>query len=238
MNDQEEIDYFKDNFSSSDQNDINDNNEQGDNNSNKYSKCQNENYVSKNNNIFNSNLYSNSFYNKSNNMKNISLSSSFNSYSSTNQGDNFFAFFNSMSSINNKPFPLSFQYKNNLTINSFNKNNNNNQIKSDNQMKIYSIIPKKRIIEMTSENLFIYLTNQEGSRLAQNIINKMKENEVDILLDKISPYLSEIFKDKYGNYFSKKLIQISVPNQRIKIIKNLGKSFIFLSKSLYGTHPI
>jgi hypothetical protein len=142
-----------------------------------------------------------------------------------------------MSSINNMPFQLSFQYKNNLTINSFNKNNNN-QIKSDNQMKIYSKITKKRIIEMTSENLFIYLTNQEGSRLAQNIINKMKENEVDILLDKISPYLSEIFKDKYGNYFSKKLIQISVPNQRIKIIKNLENSFILLSKSLYGTHPI
>ena len=237
MNGQEEIDYFKDYFSSSDQNDINDNNDQGDNNSNKYSQCQNENYVSKNNNICNSNLYSNSFYNKSNNMNNKSLSSSFNSYLSTNQGNKSFSFFNSMSSINNMPFPLSFQYKNNLTINSFNKNNNN-QIKSDNQMKIYSKITKKRILEMTSENLFIYLTNQEGSRLAQNIINKMKENEVDILLDKISPYLSEIFKDKYGNYFSKKLIQISVPNQRIKIIKNLEKNFIFLSKSLYGTHPI
>jgi hypothetical protein len=97
---------------------------------------------------------------------------------------------------------------------------------------------KERLLEMSSENLFKYLTNQEGSRMGQNIINKMKENEVDILLNKIFPYLSDIFKDKYGNYFSKKLIQIIVPNQRIKLIKNLEKNFILLSKSLYGTHPI
>ena len=209
MNDQEEINYFKDYFTGLDQNDININN---------------------NKSIF------------SNNMNNSSLSSSFNSYLSTNQGNNSFSPFNSMSSINTISFPLSFQYKNNLSsLNSFNNNiNNNNQSKSDNQIKINSNskMTKERLLEMPSENLFIYLTNQEGSRMGQNIINKMKENEVDILLNKIFPYLSEIFKDKYGNYFSKKLIQIVVPNQRIKLIKNLEKNFILLSKSLYGTHPI
>ena len=209
MNDQEEINYFKDYFTGLDQNDININN---------------------NKSIF------------SNNMNNSSLSSSFNSYSSTNQGNNSFSPFNSISSINTISFPLSFQYKNNLSsLNSFNNNiNNNNQSKSDNQIKINSNskMTKERLLEMPSENLFIYLTNQEGSRQGQNIINKMKENEVDILLNKIFPYLSEIFKDKYGNYFSKKLIQIVVPNQRIKLIKNLENNFILLSKSLYGTHPI
>ena len=209
MNDQEEINYFKDYFTGLDQNDININN---------------------NKSIF------------SNNMNNSILSSSFNSYLSTNQGNNSFSPFNSMSSINTISFPLSFQYKNNLSsLNSFNNNiNNNNQSKSDNQIKINSNskMTKERLLEMPSENLFIYLTNQEGSRMGQNIINKMKENEVDILLNKIFPYLSEIFKDKYGNYFSKKLIQIVVPNQRIKLIKNLEKNFILLSKSLYGTHPI
>ena len=209
MNDQEEINYFKDYFTGLDQNDININN---------------------NKSIF------------SNNMNNSSLSSSFNSYLSTNQGNNSFSPFNSMSSINTISFPLSFQYKNNLSsLNSFNNNiNNNNQSKSDNQIKINSNskMTKERLLEMPSENLFIYLTNQEGSRMGQNIINKMKENEVDILLNKIFPYLSEIFKDKYGNYFSKKLIQIVVPNQRIKLIKNLENNFILLSKNLYGTHPI
>ena len=212
MNDQEEINYFKDYFTGLEQNDININN---------------------NKSIF------------SNNMNNSSLSSSFNSYLSTNQGNNSFSPFNSMSSINTMTFPLSFQYKDNLSsLNSFNKNkmNNNNQSKSDNQLKINSYsnskMTKERLLEMPSENLFKYLTNQEGSRQGQNIINKMKENEVDILLNKIFPYLSDIFKDKYGNYFSKKLIQIVVPNQRIKLIKNLENNFILLSKSLYGTHPI
>ena len=81
MNDQEEINYFKDYFTGLDQNDININN---------------------NKSIF------------SNNINNASLSSSFNSYLSTNQGNNSFSPFNSMSSINTISFPLSFQYKNNL----------------------------------------------------------------------------------------------------------------------------
>ena len=243
MNDQEEINYFKDYFTGLDQNVININiNVQDDNNNNNftYSEFQEKKILSKNNNILNNNLYSNSFNNKStfsNDIHNTSLSSSFNSYLSTNQGNNSFSPFNSMSSINTMTFPLSFQYKNNLRINSI---NNNNQSKSDNQIKINSNpkMTKERLLEMPSENLFIYLTNQEGSRQGQNIINKMKENEVDILLNKIFPYLSDIFKDKYGNYFSKKLIQIVVPNQRIKLIKNLENNFILLSKNLYGTHPI
>ena len=226
MNDQEEINYFKDYFTGLDQNEININNNVQDYNTNNftYSEFQEKKFVSKNNNIFNNNLYSNSFNNKStfnNNMNNTSFSSSFNSYLSTNQGNNSFSPFNSISSINTISFPLSFQYKNNLSsLNSFNFNNNN-QSKSDNQIKINSNskMTKEHLLEMPSENLFKYLTNQEGSRQGQNIINKMKENEVDILLNKIFPYLSEIFKDKYGNYFSKKLIQIVVPNQRIKLIK-------------------
>ena len=240
MNDQEEINYFKDYFTGLEQNDINNNND-----SFTYTEFQEKKFVSKNNNIFNNNnLHPNSFNNKStfsNDIHNTSLSSSFNSYLSTNQGNNSFSPFNSMSSINTMTFPLSFQYKDNLRINSINNNiNNNNQSKSDNQLKINSNskMTKEHLLEMPSENLFIYLTNQEGSRQGQNIINKMKENEVDILLNKIFPYLSEIFKDKYGNYFSKKLIQIVVPNQRIKLIKNLENNFILLSKSLYGTHPI
>ena len=245
MNDQEEINYFKDYFTGLDQNEININNNVQDYNTNNftYSEFQEKKFVSKNNNIYNNNLYSNSFNNKStfnNNMNNTSFSSSFNSYLSTNQGNNSFSPFNSISSINTISFPLSFQYKNNLSsLNSFNFNNNN-QSKSDNQIKINSNskMTKEHLLEMPSENLFKYLTNQEGSRQGQNIINKMKENEVDILLNKIFPYLSEIFKDKYGNYFSKKLIQIVVPNQRIKLIKNLENNFILLSKSLYGTHPI
>ena len=242
MNDQEEINYFKDYFTGLEQNDINNNND-----SFTYTEFQEKKFVSKNNNIFNNNnLYSNSFNNKStfsSDIHNTSLSSSFNSYLSTNQGNNSFSPFNSMSSINTMSFPLSFQYKDNLRINSINNNiNNNNQSKSDNQIKINSNsnskMTKERLLEMPSENLFIYLTNQEGSRQSQNIINKMKENEVDILLNKIFLYLSDIFKDKYGNYFSKKLIQIVVPNQRIKLIKNLENNFILLSKNLYGTHPI
>ena len=231
MNNHEEIDYFKDYFSNSEQNDTNEINSINNNNN-------------ENNNIFNNNLYSNSFNNKdnySNNTNNISHSSSFNSFSSTNPG-NFnsisnSSFFNSASSFNNLPFPLSFQYNNNIKMNSFNRIISNEN-KSDNQMKIFTKLTKKNMLEMSPQNLYIHLLNKEGSRQAQNIISKMKENEIDIILNKIFPFLSEIFKDKYGNYFSKKLIQVCLPYQRIKLLKNLENNFILLAESLYGTHPI
>jgi pumilio RNA-binding family len=44
--------------------------------------------------------------------------------------------------------------------------------------------------------------------------------------------------DKYGNYFCKKLIQVCLPSQRIKILNNLGEDFINISKDSHGTHPL
>ena len=87
---------------------------------------------------------------------------------------------------------------------------------------------------MPPKILLNYLITQKGSREAQNIINKMKENEVDTLLTSIFPFFSEIIMDKYGNYFSKKLIQICLPSQRIKILKNLENNFIVIAKSIHG----
>lgn len=58
------------------------------------------------------------------------------------------------------------------------------------------------------------------------------------LFQKIKNYFSEITLDKYGNYFSRKLIQICIPSQRIKLLESMKNHFVEIANSSYGTHPL
>ena len=225
----DENDDFKQYFGEEENINVNKDIEQNNNNFSKSQKFERNNfYFLPNANV--NNIYNNSY-------KNLSSSfNTFNSFNSTNPG-NFsnFSNFNSMTSLNslNPKLTLSFQNTNNKSI--FPKINIIKNL-SDNKIKYTS--PIKKIIEMNSSTLYNYIITQKGSREMQNLINKMKENEVEILLEKIFPYISDIIMNKYGNYFSKKLIQICLPYQRIKLLKQLENNFIIISKSYFGTHPL
>ena len=188
----------------------------------------------------NQNNINNNLYNQyNNNIFNNSLNT-FNSYNSTSSG-NFNTISNysnitSMNSLNINNQYQSFQNMNN-NIN-INFENNNQKFSSDNNIIINNKMTKKKLLEKNSENLFEYIITQKGSRKAQNLLNKMNEIDVENLLNKLIPNLSLIMTDKYGNYFSKKLIQICTFSQRIKILKNLDNNFIRISKDIYGTHPL
>ena len=188
----------------------------------------------------NQNNINNNLYNQyNNNIFNNSLNT-FNSYNSTSAG-NFNSISNysnitSMNSLNINNQYQSFQNMNN-NIN-INFENNNQKFSSDNNIIINNKMTKKKLLEKNSENLFEYIITQKGSRKAQNLLNKMNEIDVENLLNKLIPNLSLIMTDKYGNYFSKKLIQICTFSQRIKILKNLDNNFIRISKDIYGTHPL
>ena len=188
----------------------------------------------------NQNNNNNNLYNQyNNNIFNNSLNT-FNSYNSTSAG-NFNTISNysnitSMNSLNINNQYQSFQNMNN-NIN-INFENNNQKFSSDNNIIINNKMTKKKLLEKNSENLFEYIITQKGSRKAQNLLNKMNEIDVENLLNKLIPNLSLIMTDKYGNYFSKKLIQICTFSQRIKILKNLDNNFIRISKDIYGTHPL
>ena len=188
----------------------------------------------------NQNNINNNLYNQyNNNIFNNSLNT-FNSYNSTSAG-NFnttsnYSNITSMNSLNINNQYQSFQNMNN-NIN-INFENNNQKFSSDNNIIINNKMTKKKLLEKNSENLFEYIITQKGSRKAQNLLNKMNEIDVENLLNKLIPNLSLIMTDKYGNYFSKKLIQICTFSQRIKILKNLENNFIRISKDIYGTHPL
>jgi len=96
----------------------------------------------------------------------------------------------------------------------------------------------KKMLNMSDYSLCNFLKNQKDSREAQNALTNMKENEVEQLINKLKNYISEVTIDKYGNYFTQKLIQICVPSQRLKIIQNINTRFVEVANNSFGTHPL
>ena len=109
--------------------------------------------------------------------------------------------------------------------------------KEENNSNDYNVTMKK-LLNMTDYSLYNYLITQKGSRDVQTALKKIKENEVEILINKLQNFISDITIDKYGNYFSQKLIQICVPSQRIKILQYINKRFVEIANNSYGTHPL
>ncbi len=64
---------------------------------------------------------------------------------------------------------------------------------------------------MQEQSLYNYIITQKGSRDIQDIIEKLNEKEIEILIFKLKDCISDITIDKYGNYFTQKLIQIYFP---------------------------
>ena len=107
----------------------------------------------------------------------------------------------------------------------------------DNINNDYNVTMEK-LLNMADYSLYNYLITQKGSRDVQTALKKSKENEVELLIDKLKQYISDITIDKYGNYFSQKLIQICVPSQRIKILQYINNRFVEIANNSYGTHPL
>lgn len=68
-----------------------------------------------------------------------------------------------------------------------------------------------------------FIKTQKGSRIMQKELNSISPENLELLLRRLSPSLTGIMIDTYGNYFSQKLIQCSSPQQRVTILKSVLK---------------
>ena len=142
--------------------------------------------------------------------------------------------------INNK----CYSFNNSFCNNNFNIKSSNKITKkfSEEEEKIFnknsdSIISTKKLFNMPDYSLYNYILTQKGSREMQIALKKLKEKDIDMLLDKLKDRLSDISVNKYGNYFIRKLIQVCLPSHRIKILKYCGNNFVEICKNEFGTHP-
>lgn len=94
------------------------------------------------------------------------------------------------------------------------------------------------ILNLNDNELYSYIITQKGSREIQSILKKVAESEVDALIAKLSPHFADIMIDKYGNYFSQRLIQICSPNQRVALLKSIQSRFTEICINSFGTHPL
>ena len=110
--------------------------------------------------------------------------------------------------------------------------------KNEDNIILDSNIIMKKLLNMNDYSLYNYLITQKGSRDVQTALEKSKEEEIDLLINKLIKKISDITIDKYGNYFTQKLIQICNPPQRIKILESIKSRFVEIAKNLFGTHPL
>ena len=149
----------------------------------------------------------------------------FNSINYNNQFPNF------IFTYNNK-----FYNRENLNYkikNLINNKNNDNQNSVNNNLNLLN-----NFIQLSNKDFYLYIITQKGSRELQNILNKTSSIYIDKIINKIHNNFPKILIDKYGNYFCQKLIKMSFPYQRIKILKYINKHFIQISLNSFGTHPI
>jgi len=87
-------------------------------------------------------------------------------------------------------------------------------------------------------DLVKFIKGPKGSRWLQKELNSISPENLEELINKISPHLSQIMNDTYGNYFSQKLIQSCTAQQRLTILKSISKELVNISMNNAGTHSI
>jgi hypothetical protein len=83
-----------------------------------------------------------------------------------------------------------------------------------------------------------FIRNQKGSRIMQKELNKITPENLELLIWRLCPFMTEIMVDTYGNYFSQRLIQCCSPQQRLEILKSTVKDFVTIACHNSGTHSI
>ena len=228
-------------------------------NNNNINFFNNNNFINNNNPNSSNNNYSFNSFNSFNNNNNISMgnnipmSQSWNSFNGLSpitsinfSNNNYMPIlpFNN-DDQNNKNKCLSFNQNNSRKIkNLFEckivkyKQSKSDKFNLDDNNLNAQVSPVKKIFDMSNQALYKYIITQKGSREVQNLMRKMKKNELELLIIKLKNYISEITMDKYGNYFTQILIQICLPAQRIQVLKCMKNNFLEIANSSFGTHPL
>jgi hypothetical protein len=88
-------------------------------------------------------------------------------------------------------------------------------------------------------NLVDYCKDHSGSRMVQKKFEEASEDEKDIILEALLPYIYNLTKDVFGNYVIQKILDNSTNSPRkYFILKQLEGCFYELSLHMYGCRVI
>ena len=86
--------------------------------------------------------------------------------------------------------------------------------------------------------LLMYLKTQKGSILSQDFLDEIDQEDLSLLFNNISPFISQIMCLEYGNYFIQKLIKKLSIDERLRIYQIIEPNFIEIATNKSGTHTI
>ena len=135
---------------------------------------------------------------------------------------------------------------NDVSINSFNQNLNNEQTCNDNNSNTlldnsYKNNPSKNVNNnhFNISKILSNLKTYKGSIYAQSLLESIeKENELSSFFNELIPNLCQIMCSEYGNYFFQKLLKKLSLNQRLNIYKIIQPEFLVIASNRWGTHSI
>ena len=97
---------------------------------------------------------------------------------------------------------------------------------------------KKNLPVYNISTILAAFGNQKTTIILQKSLNDMTKEDLDGIIQEMKGYYSAIIKNKNGNYFVSDLLKVCNKEQRIEILKELGKDINEDCIDEYGTHPI
>lgn len=121
-----------------------------------------------------------------------------------------------------------------FSLNHFNKEGNNvtNVQNSSINEDARSQIP------LTKRAILSALSDKKTALMIQNILLVSNKETTDTIINELRGNYRNLIKDKNGNYFCSDLFKICDQNQRIKILKELSKTFYEDCTDKYATHSL
>ena len=87
-------------------------------------------------------------------------------------------------------------------------------------------------------NLVYYIKSQKGSRIIQQFLKNTQNEILHQIFLQIKPYLIDLLKDHYANYFCKKIFTFLNQKDRIDFLLSIQHQIPRLSKHKIATYPI
>lgn len=96
----------------------------------------------------------------------------------------------------------------------------------------------KEFLSNSGSKLSSVIKTSIGSRFLQKMLDKVTEEDIDIIFTNLQNELTYLMCDNYGNYFMQKIILKCNLKQRLFLYEKLDKNFIEVAKNIAGTHCI
>ena len=106
------------------------------------------------------------------------------------------------------------------------------EITKDSDKIDYSIYKK------IQSRLLVLIKSQKGSRIIQKYLKNTQNEIIHQIFMQIKPYLIELMKDPYANYFCKKLFSYLNQKERIDFLLSIQSKIPKLGKHKVATYPI